>query len=155
MLINGLPVPPRLIDLMLSGRWRIPAGADAKAWERFLNHGLSFDRDPRVRLFDLDAMVARSTGLSRQRFPLKLDPISGLSIVHTLTPLDYDPGRSVVIADLCSFTDRPDDLVVPIVLDYRPGMWNPRVICYPDDPYDLYWCEVAPTFDEFVERLGL
>ena len=155
MLINGLPVPPLLIDLMLSGRWTVPPWWARKGWVRFLNHGLLFDNDPRVRLFDLEEMQTRTAGLSREKFPVKVNPGVAVSIVHRLTPLDLDPRQSIAIADLSSFADRPDDLGVPIVLDYRTGTWSPRVIYYPDDPYDLYWCEVARTFDDFVKGLGL
>ena len=155
-MVNQLPLPLLLVELIASNRWAVPGRTYLKSWTQFFNHGgLAIEGDLQIRLFSIDEMGEKTTKLSCELFPVKVDSDWKNSITKHLKAESVDPEKSVVIADLLYRTRFPDTLVVPIVLDYRYSIGSPRVICYPDDAFEKYWYEVSPRFEDFVRALGL
>ena len=158
MNINGLPLPRLLIELIASNRWKVPADANAQRWQQFLNHWVGFDGPyPQVRFFQPTEMADKTAMLSQESYYVKLDPrVSGT--VSRLRPeaiLAVDPVKSIVIADLLFRPMQPEHLTTPVVLDYRQSCNDPCVIYFPDDPFESYWCEIAPNFNALAQGLGI
>lgn len=156
--VNEHTLPSSLVDLIESERWRIPESASAEDWERVFNHGgISFSGDMRVKLFDLGEMVEKTAYLVSGNFPVELRPDWSHSMIHRgVDPATakIDPAKCVVIADLL-YSDRHDGLCVPVVLDYRKSVTAPSVYYYPDDAFELYWCQIFENIDELRSALSL
>lgn len=155
-MVNQLPLPSLLVELIASKRWSVSGQSDLERWTQFFQHGgLAVEGDMRIRLFSIDEMAEATARLSQADFPVKVDPAWKGSIVNRFEPLSVIPERSIVIADLLHCNRFPEKLIVPIVLDYQCSVEIPRVICYPDDAFEQYWYEVSPSFKAFAAGLGL
>jgi hypothetical protein len=158
MIINGLALPPLLVEFIELGRWNIPISADLKKWENYFQHGgLTLNGRPQIRLIHPAEMIEKTKLPSQEAYPVNLHPEWSQSITRreSQLPLALDPTKSVVIADLFHVPDKPELLVVPLTLDYREFFNEPRVIFYPDDAFEGYWCEIASNFEEFADALEL
>ncbi len=141
MQIDGLVIPELLQAMLVAARW--PRNAD-EASKQLLRSLVPDDRIRRFRGICLYPppfqTVARTLAGGGDRF------YTDVGALHELVP-----DAAIPIADFGMGADSP------ILLDYRAGPTNPRVISleWPggDDPN--YWIVLAPDFPSFVEMLGL
>jgi hypothetical protein len=143
--VNRLPLPPLLVELMRTGRWQHPGDEAIKRAVPFF--------DAEVDLLSIDEMRRESRG--------KLADSPKLStffreVRHHAAPepneLPWrDVDRSVLIA-----VNRIAGEDIAIALDYRTNMEDPRVIATDwTQRGGCFWREVAPTFTRFATLLGL
>ena len=141
--LRGVAVPQRLLALIESGRWVHPG--DEKMLE-----AIPFVPDP-VDFLDLDRMELESAGVSHE---------GGIGVVYRAESKSEGPipdlpwideTRHIVIA---SCHEAGDDIVV--ALDFRNrGPEDPRVVASDWQGGNHEWRLVAPTFDEFLARIGI
>jgi hypothetical protein len=148
--VNGLTMPPLLIALIQSGRWRHPG--DDK-----LLQVIPFLQGP-VDFLDIASMRSESSGhLANHPDSSRLfrevrgnDPKSG----HPLGLPWRDVEKSFFIA-----VNRVHGDDLGIALDYRTDPSDPCVIAsewlWGESTRGVFWREVRPTFSEFVRALGL
>ena len=145
--VNGLPLPPLLLELLAEGRWRHPGDAILQAAISWIEDPLDFLSPPYelafesmwATLFDHGDYaawmhLARSSQSEESIHLPWLDVEQAVFIIENLWPGD-DQG---------------------IALDYRTSQFDPRVVA--SDwvvAVGCIWREVAPTFSAFVEQLGL
>jgi hypothetical protein len=144
--VNGLPLPCLLVSLMATGFWRHPGDEALQAVIPFL--------EGPVDLLPIEAMHLESNGtladfaLSSAIFRQRRGSSSAIPI--ELPWLDVD--KSVFIA-----ANRIHGGDLGIALDYRTRLDDPRVVASEWLPpgAGCIWREVAGTFTDFVQRLGM
>lgn len=132
MEINGLTIPPALLDAIANGEW-----AKLSASRRLTT---VFPRCKIVHpsFYDVDAM-----NLENANWADETDPVYVGSDRAKGQPGTIDPRQSVLIADL-----GPDR---PIALDYRSGS-DPSVVYLAED--DTHgWLTVASNVESFLKKL--
>jgi hypothetical protein len=140
MLVDGLSIPVQLQAMLAEGRW--PRTAD-EALRQNLQFRVPEDRNCTLRRISLYAppfhTVARIIAGGD-------DFYSRFGALHELVP-----EASVEIGDFGVGSD------ATILLDYRAGPVNPRVIHleWGDRGEANYWVVMAASFAKFVELLGL
>jgi hypothetical protein len=141
--VNGLPLPPLLVELVKQDKWQHPNHEVMRTVIPFLS-------DP-VIFIEIENIHRQSTRYLEIMERWSFNAISGAkSTVPVELPwLDID--RAVLIA---ANQQTGDD--VAIALDYRTSIDNPRVVAsdWHNNKQHL-WREVTPTFSEFVERIGI
>lgn len=146
--VNGLPLPPLLISLIQEGKWKHPG-------EEVMHKVVPFVREPVIfcplheMRSETNGVVSLSADLQFHTFFRQLVGSQGLW-PNELPWLDVEQMVFIAISG-----DSDDDL--GIALDYRSRMDDPRIIAsdWLSGADGYMWREVAPTFTEFVERLGL
>jgi hypothetical protein len=141
VVVDGLLIPDLLEAMLAEGRW--PRTTD-EASKQHLCARVPEDRNRRLRRICLDAppfhtLARTATGGNRGFY-------SAFGALHELVP-----EASVEIADFGLGADSP------ILLDYRAGPTDPRVIHleWADRGDANYWVVMAENFAEFVDLLGL
>jgi hypothetical protein len=144
--VNGLPLPPRLVSMIATGRWRHPGDDVLKALIPYLDGPLDFlpivsmRRESRFTFLENpgDSASFRILRGSKTGIPVELPWL--------------DADKAVFIA-VCRFSG--DDLA--IALDYRTRLDDPWVLAgeWLPGPAGCIWREVADTFSEFARLLGL
>lgn len=148
MLINNLPLPQHLIDLIAEGRWKTP---DDKALLRqvtgnpdlnptdFFLRPTAIERENAANiLLAQDEAMCRIYGLDSSNRTGK--PITNPEI------LDVD--KAIIIC--CSYDEDA------VCLDYRASMEEPQVVASTGEGSEpLRWKVIAPNFKHFAEQLGL
>jgi hypothetical protein len=141
--VNGLPLPPLLIELLKQDKWQHPG-------EKVIREVIPFLLDP-VIFIEAENMHRQSTKYLEIMERWSFHAISGAksTIPVELPWLDID--RAVLIAANKQIGDD-----VAIALDYRTSVDNPRVVAsdWHNNKQHL-WREVTPTFSDFVERIGI
>lgn len=141
MVVDGLLIPDLLVAMLAEGRW--PRTGDEVS-KQHLHSRVPEDRNRRLRRiclyappFHTIAWVVANGGR---------DFYAGSGALHELVP-----EASVAIADFGLGAD------APILLDYRAGPADPRVIHleWADRGEPNYWVVMAPDFASFVDMLGL
>lgn len=138
-LVNGLPLPPSLLEAIHTGRWLAPSIEKLEA-----AFPLAVNADEPIQhpvFFDLEGMQRENDGWSQEILPSYVGQTDGKA-----QPGDINPVLSVVIGDL-----GPDRL---IALDYRPSDEKPRVV-YLTDNDGPRWVEAAPDIETLLCRLSL
>ena len=141
MTVDGLLIPERLRAMLAEGRWPRTAG---EAAEQNLHSRVPEDRNRTLRSIYLYAppfhTVARIAAGGGMGF------YSQFGALHELVP-----EASVEIGDFGLGSD------APILLDYRAGAADPRVLhlAWAGPPATNAWVVMAEDFDAFVELLGL
>jgi hypothetical protein len=141
MVVDGLLIPDQLQAMLAEGRW--PRTADEESKQN-LHSRVPEDRNRTLRRIYLYAppfhTVARIAAGGGRDF------YSRYGALHELVP-----EASVEIGDFGLGSD------APILLDYRAGPAEPRVIHleWAERGESNYWVVMAPSFAEFVELLGL
>ena len=141
MVVDGLLIPDQLQAMLAEGRW--PRTAD-EATKQNLRSRVPEDRNRTLRRIYLYAppfhTVARIVAGGGRDF------YSSFGALHELVP-----EVSVEIGDFGLGSD------APILLDYRAGLTEPRVIhlAWADRGDANYWVVMAENFAEFVDLLGL
>ncbi|MDT0529258.1 hypothetical protein RM555_09670 [Micromonospora sp. DSM 115977] len=134
MIVDGLPLPVALVQLIAQGRWVAPADEG-----RYLD---VFGEPPVMPAFLPTERMHRNS-----RWINKIDHDYRQFYVGSPTPGtppgDVDPELSLLICDL-----GPDQ---PVSLDFRPSLASPSVI-YLGEPG---WTEVASTIEVFAMKMGL
>jgi hypothetical protein len=146
MIVNGMKLPARLVELMASGRWKRPADVSvlAEMTGAGLPEGFSFD--------PLEGMIRETSGMHKLPFE-GYDYLYGYTSSRDLhaprDPALLDVDYAVLIAG------NHDEEA--IALDYRESLDEPKVVCdyWSRDDKGLRWKVIASTFDEFADRLGL
>lgn len=143
VLVNGLPLPPFLVECMATGRWKHP-GNDA------LYHLVPFFQDDLIFLDKVESMELESR-LALDAFPnfrVKRSQAGSVDI-----PLPWlDTRLAVTIA-----VNQHMGEDIALVLDYRPSLSVPRVVAnnWHTGEDGCLWEIVSPSFEEFVQQLGL
>jgi hypothetical protein len=144
--VNGLPLPPRLLSMMATGRWRHPGDDLVRTLVPYLDGPVDFLQIESMR---------RESRLSLPDHPWVSAPYRIARNNNSMIPAELpwlDADKAVFIA-VCRFSG--DDLA--IALDYRTRSDDPRVVANEWLPGlgGCLWREVAGTFSEFARRLGL
>jgi hypothetical protein len=142
--VNGLPLPPLLVQLMRTGNWRNPGDDVMQAAIPFLNGPVDF--------LPLDQMTRESHGTLAD-FPLSSMALHELRGSQCPTPVELpwlDVDKAVFIA-----ADRLHGGDLAIVLDYRTGLDEPRVVAseWLAPGSGCVWREVAPSFHQFARMM--
>jgi len=148
-LVNGLPLPKILVDLLEQNRWTHP-GDDV------INRLLPYLRYPIDFLGSVEAIRFESTGF------LADDPGTSKIFREIRGAKNHGdinlPWRDVDLSFFVAVNRIPGD-DIGIALDYRTDWSNPRVIAsnWKDNSTGSFieWEKVAPTFSQFVELVGL
>jgi hypothetical protein len=147
--VNGLPMPPLLVELMQTGRWRHP-GDDV------LHQVIPFLQGPVDFMPDVAWMRGESTGfLADAPHSSRLNREVRGDDAKTGRPVGL-PWRDVAKSFFIAVNrEIGDDL--GIALDFRTDPADPRVIVSEWQPGrdGIAWREVAATFSAFVKALGL
>jgi hypothetical protein len=145
--VNGLPLPPLLVQLMQQGKW--PSYPDHERILEvipFINVQVRFPQT--VESMGVLTRFAAGSDVDRL-FHLKRGSESS-----TPVELPYLDVEKIINIGTCD-----DDFDLGVFLDYRTSIENPRVVANgpPAELSDFHfeWYEVAPTFAEFAERLGI
>lgn len=128
LLVNGLPVPEVLTQLIIEGRWKPPS--DLVLAEIF------GDEPDGPQFYGIDVMV-RQNEILQEMTPEELSDLLGVD------SSGFDLGLCVLIGDLGAD--------MPIALDYRLSKSNPRIIYMAAEG----WREVAPDIGALALRLSL
>jgi len=128
--INGLLLPAKFVQLVVSGRWRTPSNP-TRLHEKF-PRGLNF--------YTFECLLFENAHWIQERDPVWLGKPRASS-----PPGDIDPGRSLIVADLGVGKEQP------IALDYRKHDLLPSILLLGEAD----WIEIAPTIEDFVEQIGI
>ena len=128
--INGLRLPPRLIQALDDGTW-IAAG---KNWTAVF----APQEIGRTELFRLEEMRKINRQWRQREIPPEFHGVADGSV----TPGDLEPESSLLLGEI--------ENEALFALDYRPAEGGPRVVYL--NKY-AKWVEIAPTFDDFWHRL--
>jgi hypothetical protein len=142
--VNGLPLPPLLVELMKHGKWQHPS-------DKVLREIIPFLLDP-VDFLKVEYMCLESSGfLADDEFSSKWNhEVRGSQSTEPVELPWLDVDKAVTIA-----VNREIGADVGIALDYRTNMEDPRVVASEWRGGGHYWREVTPTFSEFVARIGI
>ena len=143
--INGLLLPPLLLHLLSSGRWRTP--------DELMRSAIPRLREPVDFLGTVEQMAFESQGfLADQEWTsLLFHEYRGSSGVEK--PLPWrDVERSIVVA-----VNRQLGADLGIALDYRSGVEDPSVLAsdWWTGDQSCHWFVVSKTFSEFVSLMQL
>ncbi len=146
MIIESLPLPVALTELIESGNWPANA-AEANQQHRgrmIPSHLVKEVADDEEEIYLHPApfhTIAHECGKSRSTF---WDECGALN--------EIDPSRAVILGDFGMGSDSP------IILDYRVSLTDPEVWRLKwGEPYGSgnHWKIVAPTFSQFASKLRL
>jgi hypothetical protein len=149
MLINQLPLPTLLIDLIDQGRWKIPQTAVEEDYQTyFAGHYLTLAS---VVLYDLPQIISRTELLKKNK--LEDDKVIKpyrfkKNRYDENIQMDYE--KTLLIGDLLYHEQL---LITPIAL-YFHEVETPIVIILPDDSFDRSWLQVSPDFASFIKDLN-
>lgn len=145
MIVNGLKIPTRLVELIEAGRFKCPADVTVLAEITGAGDAEGFGF---ASLEGLTRGTAAEIELQKQPYGhlYGLTASSDPNAPRDLDLLDVD--RSVPIAG--NYDEEQ------IALDYRENLDEPKVVCNTPMPNSkpARWRVIALTFDEFADRLG-
>ncbi|MFE9853912.1 hypothetical protein [Streptomyces sp. NPDC005780] len=146
--VRGLALPTSLTSLIERGLWRHPGDAVLADLIPWFEDPLAFVKNPQQMTYasqsmDMFADDPHSTYFRQARGS------------RSTAPLEL-PWLDVEQAVLIAITRNPGDDGA-LALDYRTDPSDPRIVGsdYWADPLMCRWRVVAPTFSDFVSRLGL
>jgi len=146
-LVNGLPLPSLLVDLLAAHRWCHPGDA-------ILQTVVPWIKDPLVFLPSLKEMAIAS------QWELFIEDPDFAAFIHyargaqSVTPMEL-PWLDVEQAIFILSSQWPGD-DQGVALDYRTSRTDPRVLASDwETTHACLWREVTPTFSAFVQQLGL
>lgn len=145
ILIRGLPIPPLLLNLIATRRWRHPGDKVIKRAIPFLDGPVDF--------LSIDEMEFQSSGgiADLQELSARFHELRGSDAVIVPDLPWRDVSKSFFIA-----VNRIPGDDLGIALDFREGNpSDPRVIANDWGKAGCEWREVAPSFSEFLERIGI
>lgn len=146
--VNGLSVPPLLLQLLAEGRWRHPG-------EAALRQVIPWIEEPLELLTTFEQLEQNSdwsgwiddSGTSEVFYVVRG---SAFAVPVELPWLDGELFVCIAVS-----RENGDDCA--IMLDYRTSRTDPRVVASDWNTADRgsHWREVAPAFSAFVAMLGL
>jgi hypothetical protein len=145
-MVNGLPLPELLGELIRQARWVHPGDSRLRELIPFLVDPVDF-------LSSLEAMARESSGdiADDPRMSAVFHLVRGASVTRPVELPWLDADRSFFVA----VNRQPGD-DVGIALDFRTSSSDPRVVAGDwGSGQACLWREVAPTFSGFVRLLGL
>ena len=144
--VNGLLLPPLLLRLMESGRWKTPEDAVIRSLIPFLKDSVDFLASVECIAFESQGSLADDEGAATLFHVYR----SSSGVEKTLPWRDVE--RSILIA-----VNREIGADVAIALDYRSGAAEPSVLASDWWTGDerCHWRQVCRTFTAFVELLNL
>jgi hypothetical protein len=139
-------VPPLLIELINTARWKQPPDETIKKVIPFLQEPMDF-------LPGIDAMQQESTGFLADSPEMSelFHEYRGSKVPERELPwLDVDKALFIAV-------NRIAGADIGIVLDYRTGLEDPRVVAsdWGSGDNTHHWREVESRFSDFVKKLGL
>src|SRR5512138_1251167 len=139
-------VPPLLVELIDTGRWKQPPDAIIKSVIPFLQEPMDF-------LPTVDAMRQESTGLLADSPEMSelFHEYRGSKVPERELPwLDVDKALFIAVNRLFGAD-------LGIVLDYRTSLEDPRVVAsdWSSRGNINHWREVERRFSDFVRKLGI
>jgi hypothetical protein len=154
MLINHLPLPALLLELIDQNRWGVPKNAGRKKWQNIFKGYIELSE---VCFWNLDEMQKKTDFLVKnsENYKTQFSKDWIGSLADKVHPKIFDAEKTIVIMDLIKSPLESDSSINPICLDYRTSLDNPSVIQYPDDAFESYWDEISPTFEQFAKDLKL
>ncbi|SRR5258706_15439178 len=144
--MNTLILPPLLIELMNTGRWKQPSDEKIKQVIPFLQEPVDF-------LLDIDSIQRESTGILADipKMSELFHVYRGSKISARELPwLDVDKALFIAV-------NRIAGADIAIALDYRTGLEDLRVVAsdwWSGDPTH-YWKEAENRFSDFIKKLGI
>lgn len=144
--INNLELPPLLIDLIETGKWKL--SEKQEKFKAVFQHTMS-PLQIRGLLYPLKTMESE-TNVFYKDTPDLIEMFHGQKDIN-FDPGDVDPTQIVCIGDLGLGSDQP------IALDYRNNFAQPKVITllWRNLPAGNRWIIISNSFEEFVEKIGL
>jgi len=133
ILLNGLPLPGQLVDLIDKDRWIAPGEERIRT--------VFGEKPSRATFYSLEDMQFENDAWATETLLAYL----GQADVN-FPPGDIDPRQSVLIGDL------GHDL--PFALDYRDNAADPRVV-FLGTRVENRWITIAKNFADLVSALGL
>ncbi|MCU0447048.1 MAG: hypothetical protein MUE85_19300, partial [Microscillaceae bacterium] len=132
MLINNLPLPALLLELIAQNRWRVPENVGRKSWQNIFKGDIELSE---ICFWSLEEMQRKTNYLVENLENYKPFFSKGWagSLANKVYPKTFEPEKTVVIMDLIKSPIVSDNSINPICLDYRISLETPRVIQYPDD----------------------
>lgn len=139
-------VPPLLIELINTGRWRQPPDETIKSVIPFLQEPMDF-------LLDIDTMQRESTSFladSPEMADLFHEYRGSKVPARELPWLDVDKALFIAVS-------RMEGVDLGIVLDYRTSLDDPRVVAsdWQSDGNTHHWREAENKFSDFVRKLRI
>src|SRR5262249_14960690 len=130
VLVNGLPLPPSLIEAVRTGRWRTPP--DSRPSPRLVCYG-SFER--------MEAETRRVQGFIFPR------PATSNYSNPAGVSREFDPSNIACIGDT--------DIDEPICMNYWGTLDPPRVVYLElPNPALNYWRVIAPDFESLLASVA-
>lgn len=145
-MVNALPMPERLVALIRQRQWVHPGDARLREFIPFLVDPIDFLMSPAVM-----ARESRWELADDSRLSTVFHVVRGSRLAEPVELPWLDADRSFFVAvNRCPGDD------VGVALDYRTDADDPRVVAADwGSGQSCIWREVAPTFSEFVQLLGL
>jgi hypothetical protein len=145
-IVDGLPIPPLLMDLIQSGRWRQPSDAKVREIIPFLMEPVVFLESPK----GASSVSVSALAIYPHTGVLRIARGSISPEADSLPWLDFEKALWLAINRYPG-----DDL--GIVLDYRESIDDPRVLAsdWQCDKTATVWREVATGFSQFANQLGI
>lgn len=139
-------VPPLLTELINTGRWKQPS-------DEIIHRVIPFLQEPMDFLLEVDAMQRESTGFLADSPDMAelFHVYRGSKIPERELPwLDVDKALFIAV-------NRVAGADLGIVLDYRTGLQDPRVVAsdWQTEDNTHHWREVENRFSDFVQKLGM
>jgi hypothetical protein len=150
--VNGLPLPPLLLELLAEGRWRHPGDPILQAAIPWIEDPLYFVAPPND-LYELAFESLWNILFEHADYANFMHVARGSQSQTSISLPLLDVERAVFI-----ITNRWPGDDQGIALDYRTSYVDPRVVASDwsaPPPIGCRWREVSPTFSAFVEQLGL
>lgn len=145
--MNQPSLPPLLLELIKTGRWKQPS-------DQQISHLIPFLKEPVDFLLSIEEMYRESLHLVSLVDDSKLSEIFHEYKGSTTSPRDLpwlDVEKTLFIA-----INRISGDDIAIALDYRTSLDNPRVVAsdwWSEDNTKHFWKEVESQFSEFVKKL--
>ncbi len=147
--MNQPPLPPLLVELMNTGRWKQPTDETIKQVIAYLQEPVDF-------LLNAEEIHRESSHLLTLVNDLKMAELfyeykGSTTSVRDLPWLDVE--KTLFIA-----VNRNSGDDIAIALDYRTNLEDPRVVAsdwWSENNSKHLWREVESRFSEFVKKLGI
>ena len=154
-IINGLKLPPLLIELLENEEWKAPSNKSGikkilELPEQFKRRFAEFNYYADFETYNLGLMTSES--IAAKKWTEGVGSMLLGAIDEEVKPGTIDTEKAILIADLGYGSDSP------FVLDYRDDINDPSVmlIRWGEDPEkDNRWMKIAVSFDSFIKETGI
>jgi hypothetical protein len=146
-IVNGLPLPPLLIELIQSNQWQHPGDEILKVLVPCIHEPVDF--------LSIERMRREAPGVMADFLPNNFPWIHETRGSKQGKPVVL-PWLDVEKAVFIAVNKYPGDDVA-IALDYRKNIFDPQVIAsnWHTSGAGCLWQEITPTFSQFIEQIKL